>query len=610
MLQRGVRLPIFGMARPGEQVTIRIAGQSVQATADADGRWRATLEPLAAGGPHELVAESASGRATSDNVLAGDVWLCSGQSNMEWPVVRSNNATEEIKSADFDKIRLLTVPKRVAAKPQGTQAGTWRICSPETVAAFSAVGYFMGRELHREAGVPIGLIDASWGGTIVEAWMPEAALADAGLSERLEAARESLGKVELPVAPGPSLVVADDTSRWPSPDYSDAAWHNAELPGTIERFGPQIDGVFWYRRTVDLHADPGDAAARLTLGPIDDFDETYVNGTLVGQTGRETAAFYAHPRSYEVPAGLLRQRGNVIAIRVTDIGGEGGLTGTPDAMNLRVGETDIPLAGQWRSAWERLSVDDPNADVPPEQPQNLPTALYNGMIHPLGPMALRGFAWYQGESNANAEADEYAKRLGAMIEAWRSRVPADDAGQPPAFLIVQLANFGPQNADAAHTDHWAVLRDRQRELADTIERGGLAVTIDVGDADDIHPTDKQSVGHRLALLALRESYGREEGVFEGPRLESIERDGVALKLVFDNGQGLTFTGDADRAFAVTGADGTWAWAKPSIEGNTVRLVTPGIEEPATVRLSWGIHPNAVLHNAGGLPATPFEATVE
>ncbi len=607
VLQRGVRLPIYGQAAAGETVTVRLAGQTAEAVADAGGRWRVTLEPLAAGGPHELVAEAPSGTATSKDVLVGDVWLCSGQSNMEWPVRSSDNADEEIANADFPKIRLLTVPNRPAASPADTQEGVWRVCSPKTVASFSAVGYFMGRELHREAGVPIGLIDASWGGTIVEAWMNDSALADAGLEQRLEAARESLAKVDLVTPEGPSLTVAADTSRWPAVDYNDAAWHPVDLPGIIEASGPQIDGVFWYRRTFDA---PEAEAGVLTLGPIDDFDETYVNGQLVGQTGRETPGFYQHPREYVVPAGLLRATGNVIAVRVTDIGGEGGFKGEASELNLRVGERDFPLAGRWRAAWERVVVDDPDAEVPPEQPQNLPTALYNGMIHPLGPLATRGVAWYQGESNANDEAAEYGRRLTAMVQAWRERFPPDAEGQPPAFLIVQLANLGPQNPAAAYTDNWAVLREQQRLVADALDRSAVAVAVDVGDPDDVHPTDKQSVGHRLALLALREVYGRDDLVVEGPRVKAIERDGVAVTLTFANASDLSFTGDAGKAFAVADDSGTWAWAVPSIEGDTVRLVAPGIEKPSRVRLSWGIHPNATLHNATGLPAPPFELAVE
>lgn len=620
VLQRGVKLPVWGQAAPGEKVTVTLAGQTAEAVADEAGKWQVTFEPLEAVGPHEMTVIGVDGQPiTLTNLLAGEVWILSGQSNMEWPVAASNNAEAETAAASYPQIRLLTVSKATASAPTSTMTGTWQVCTPQTVAGFSAVGYFMGRELHQELGVPIGLIDSSWGGTPIEPWMPASALESLGRGEQVAQSIERLqgGEAELirraASAPAARATVAADIAQWSKLDYNDTAWRRITLPGPLEGdSAPDLDGVSWYRLRIDVPAERTGQPAILTLGAIDDFDETFINGTQVGSTDNATANHWLHQRAYDIPAGTLVQGPNVIAIRMTDTTGPGGFAGPADAMHLEfVGDGDdagrrILLAGEWRSAFESVVVPDPTA-IAFTAPQNEATALYNAMIAPLEPLAVRGMAWYQGESNAGnpAVAEPYGDLLKGMIQAWRDRFAGD---KPQPFLVVQLANFQQKSEDANQTDGWATLRDQQRRAADEMEKVGLIVTTDVGAADDIHPRDKQTVGHRLALLALRDTYGREI-VAEGPRASEVKVEGIAIVIRFINSEGMSLRGDAARAFAISGAEGNFVWATATIEGDTIRLTAEGIASPVRVRHAWGINPNATLHNAQGLPAPPFDVTV-
>ena len=349
----------------------------------------------------------------------------------------------------------------------------------------------------------------------------------------------------------------------------------------------------------------------LRLGPVDDGDTTYFNGVEVGRTEAGNGS-WDKPRVYDVPAALVRAGDNVVAVRVFDQIGPGGFKGQPDAIMLTPtpnGAAPIPLAGTWKVAVESLVAPDPEAggasNLP--GPQGVPTMLYNGMIAPLTPFAVRGFLWYQGESNAE-QAGDYAALLRGLIAGWRDAFagPSDLPEQP--FLIVQLANFQQRSDDPNAGAGWADLREAQTEVSRDAGNG-LAVTLDVGEAGDIHPRDKQTVGKRLALVALRDVYGKHGVAAEGPTLQSATLDGGKVVLAFDHGDGLKLDGDAARAFAVGGADGRFVWATPGVEGSTIVLRFTGVDRPTAVRYGWQMNPPAPLYNAAGLPAVPFEAKV-
>ena len=599
VVQRDLPLNVWGTADAGEAVTIALGDQTATATAGGDGRWLATLPPTPAGGPFELRANDAIVR----DVLVGEVWVCSGQSNMEWPVDQSDDAAAEIAAAQFPQMRILTVPKRVSLSPVKELPAAWQPVTPETIGDFSAVAYFMGRRLHRDLGVPIGLVDATWGGTPIEAWMSRDALDAAEVPESDRRVRAALAGVTADTvarASGGSKLIDERIAKpqWAEPDYGDGRWSIMTLPAPFDANGPDVDGVVWFRREFELPADAAAKGARLTLGTIDDNDVTFISGVEVGRTDG-----YSVDRAYDVPAGVLRPGRNVVAVRVFDAGGAGGFTGTADQMRL-TGGAEVDLSGEWRCAFERAVA--PDVDLPTTfELAQVPTTLFNGMIAPLTPMTARGFAWYQGETNAG-RPEEYAPLLRSMIASWRAEF---GGGQEQPFLVVQLANFTPRSDDPNGRPGWALIRDAQRKTAADVPGVGLAVTIDVGEADDVHPRDKQSVGDRLARLALRDVYGRDVAA-DGPTLRSATRDGESVVLRFDHAAGLTLIGPADQTFAVAGDDGRFAWATPTVEGDAVRLTCPAVAEPRVVRYAWQMNPPAPLYNGAGLPAVPFEARVE
>lgn len=553
VLQRDREVPVWGWGAPGTRVEVRFAGTTATTTVAGDGTWRVEIGPFAAGGPNTLEVNDLAVR----DVLVGDVWICSGQSNMEWPVAASANAEAEIAAAGRPTMRLFTVPKSISATPRAQANGAWVACAPDTVRDFSAVGYFFGREMN---DVPIGLIDASWGGTLCEAWTSAIGLrAHPDFADAVERIKRA------PPAPAADPGTAD-------PDADVSAWKTLALPGHWERALPDFDGAVWFRRDVDLSAEWAGGAV-LTLGPIDDMDVTWINGVRVG--GIEG---WNVPRRYEIPGRVLREGRNAIVVRAVDTGGPGGFAGTAEQMALTRDGESFPLAGEWRylpfRATPPVAVANPHA----------PTALYNGMIAPLVPFGIRGVIWYQGESNASRAA-QYRTLFPAMIRDWRARWGQGDF----PFLFVQLANFmaaKPEPSESA----WAELREAQA-MALSLPNTGMAVTIDIGDANDIHPRNKQDVGRRLAAAARGES---------GPIYKRMAIEGDAIRLWFDHGP---LVGEV-RGFAIAGEDGRFVWAKATIDGETV--VVRGVPSPRAVRYAWADNPEGCnLTNAAGLPASPF-----
>ncbi len=613
VLQQGKEVSIWGWADPGERVRLRLSWHDAEQRTDADGngRWSFAIAAPPAGGPYEMTL---SGKNTVGirNVASGEVWVCSGQSNMEWPLHSAANGTQEVAAADYPNIRLFTVQKKIADTPQDDCTGQWSPCSPQTVPGFSAVGYFFGRHLHRELNVPIGLINTSWGGTVAEAWtsadaletMPEfkaqmdqIARAKADPDSSMNKYREELAqwqkKIESAGAEGAGCI---------EPGFDDSTWQQMELPVLWEQAGlANFDGLVWFRKTVVVPDSWAGKELTLDLGPIDDMDTTWFNGVKVG--GHNESGQWQIARRYKVPAHLVKAGRNVLVVQVLDTGGGGGIYGQAEQMNLRQADGDnaVSLAGTWRY---KVGYDLAAMPLQPQPPvwvnnPNAPTALYNGMIAPLIPLGIRGAIWYQGESNAG-RAYQYRELFPTMISNWRA-----DWGQGPfPFLFVQLANFmatRPEPGDCA----WAELREAQT-MTLSLENTGMAVIIDIGQADDIHPRNKQDVGKRLALWALARIHGKAIA-WSGPLYRSMKVDGDKIVLHFDhvNGGLVAEGGEPLKGFAIAGADRKFVWADARIDGSTVVVRGDKVSRPVAVRYAWADNPVCNLYNGAGLPASPF-----
>ena len=610
VLQRGIPDAVWGWTTPGRAVTVSLGGKTARAVAGPDGKWTARIGPFKEGGPYTLTV-SGPQSVTLSNVLVGDVWLCSGQSNMEFGLGNGLDADKETAAADYPNIRLLLIDHQIAASPQQTvTGGPWAVCTPQSVRkggwnGFSAVGYFFGRDLYQSQHVPIGLIESNWGGTPAEAWTsaqalrnkvpdfdPQLAQLDADRADTTSQAQRTAGWYTKndPGTPG----------NWQAGTLDDAAWKTMTLPQLFQDAGdPQlagINGVVWFRRTFDLPT--GDAGKGAVLHLLaDDSDTTWINGTLVGATDG-----YNTPRAYPVPVGLLKPTGNVVAVRVLDTGAKGGIWGDPAGLNLNVpGGVPVPLTGPWRY---HLGVPLTQASPLPVSVAgnpNFPTTLYNGMIAPLIPDGIKGALWYQGEANAG-NAAQYRALLPAMIGDWRARFGQGDF----PFLIVQLAGFAPGG------DAWADLRQAQWLTARNVPAAGIATAIDLADADpnEIHPKNKQEVGRRLALVAEAKVYGTNVE-YSGPVYKSMAVSGNAIRLTFDHlGGGLAAKDDKPlTSFTVAGTDGKFVPADAKIDGDAVVVSSPQVPAPAAVRYAWTGDPVCSLYNKAGLPAFPFDTDV-
>ncbi len=611
VLQQGVPVPIWGRAEPGEKVTVQFAGQSVATTTAPDGKWSVRLAPLTVGEPQTLTV-TGKNKLVRTNLLVGEVWLCSGQSNMErqlglragQPPITGWEA--EVAAANHPAIRHFAVAQTKAYTPQPTVAGSWSVCTPETVKDFTAVGYFFGRDLHLARRVPIGLIHSSWGGTPAEAWTSEATLsALPDFAEPLAQLKSYLANPEQAERDRRSRQEAwyarvDAGSRsnaaWSAPELEASDWKPMTLPAFVESAGyPEFDGVFWLRRTFDLPENWNGADVELHLGCVDDNDTTWINGQVVGAT-----AGWNTPRVYRVPGNVLKRAGNVIVVRVLDTGGSGGLWGGDDALRIvcQSGSVtrSVSLAGDWRG---KPGVSLRVSGWPPDtfsQSPGAPTVLYNGMIAPLLPYALRGVIWYQGESNVGRER-QYRDLFPAMIADWRR---AWGLGDFP-FLFVQIAPYNTMSPE---------IREAQLLSWQRTTNTAMAVTIDCGDANDIHPANKKPVGARLALAARALAYG-ESLEYSGPVFAGHKVDGAKLILNFTHlGGGLVAKDGALKGFTIAGADKTFRPAQAEISGDTVVVSAADVAQPVAVRYGWANVPEGNLFNRAGLPASPFRTDVD
>jgi sialate O-acetylesterase len=615
VLQRDMKVPVWGWAAPGDRITVELEGKTFSTTAGKDGRWQIRLNPMEAGGPYTLKVQGDTLLTVSD-VLFGDVWICGGQSNMEMPMRGFTgqpvlNSAEEIASADFPEIRLFTVPRTMAALPmKDLTGGEWLEAVGPAITEFSAVGYFFGKRIHQETGVPVGLISSNWGGTVVETWTSSRSLKRGSDLEATVQEMESLGysleelKTHVEKRFEIWVKALDDRDQgyregewiWAAPDLTEQEWAESTLPGLWETAGhPELDGVVWYRKEIDVPAALAGKDLLLSLGKIDDSDITWFNGVRVGGLDFQ----YNAPRVYVVPDSLVRPGRNVIAVRVMDFGGEGGLYGDSEEFVLYDKDSleVLTLAGLWKMrTGVRISGERPSAWF---GPNSFPTLLYNGMIAPVIPFGIRGAIWYQGESNAS-RAFQYRDLFPRMIRDWRRHW---DQGDFP-FLFVQLAGFRAVTEKPGEST-WAELREAQ-SMALALPNTGMAVAIDIGEADCIHPANKPEVGRRLALSALSVAYGRDL-VFSGPVYREMRIEDGAVRILFDHtGTGLMAWGEVLRGFTIAGADSVFVPAQARIDGKTVLVSSPRIPSPLAVRYGWADNPGLVtLYNREGLPASPF-----
>jgi sialate O-acetylesterase len=616
VLQRDVPLPVWGWAAPGTAVAVTLAGNRAEAVAGADGRWAVTLPALPAGGPHTLTVDAGETVTVAD-VLVGEVWICSGQSNMEWPLSLANNAEDEAAAANYPGIRMFTVVKNAVYEPQRDVTGKWAVCAPDTAPNFSAVGYFFARTLHQELGLPIGMINTSWGGTIAEAWTSREGLecepALRKIVEDYEAMMTSFDDIHaayekiyaewqqrtLPVDAGNEGL----GKGFADPATDTGAWPEMALPANWISAGENYHGVLWFRREVEIPAAWAGRDLQLCLAPCDKSDVTYWNNTEVGHISiEENPQAWATPRVYTVPATLVTPGRNTIAVRVFSNMYGAGMVGGASQMHVSPIGLDaepIMLAGAWRYQVEQnygfVQVSPPPAPPGPGNP-NSPYALCRGMLAPLAPYAAKGAIWYQGESNAD-RGYQYRTLFPAMIRDWRRQW-----GSELSFYFVQLANYMAEQPDPCES-RWAELREAQT-MTLSVPKTGMAVIIDIGEGADIHPRNKQDVGLRLALWALAQDYGKTIE-YSGPLYVAMDVEGGAIRCRFAHAGGLTARGGALRAFSIAGEDRNFVWADAVIDGETVVVSSPKVPNPVAVRYGWADNPPCNLYNAAGLPATPF-----
>lgn len=639
VLQQQRPLPIWGKAAAGATVEVTFRDCHVTVEVSAEGRWQATLEPQEASfEPAQLVVTDGRQTLRFNDVLVGEVWLCSGQSNMQWPLHQVKDGDLEMLAANHPAMRLFTVPNVTSQEPLFTCEADWQICSEQTVGVFSAVGYYFGRDLRQVLEVPVGLIDASWGGTPAIAWTREQVFEQhpllverkaewddivANYPQRYAQWQEEIeewkaGEREVIIFhedPG----VADECREFHLPQLDDRAWETVFLPSNWDETIAVFDGAVWFRQEFDLPEAMRGQPLTFSSGPIDDFDKIWVNGTYIGGIDDVALSPWEMAREYPIPAEATTGPTLSIAIRIFDRFGGGGLLGTPRQFKVSAENGDsIGLAGDWKYFIEsRL---EPaygpaalaSAGAPPEPPSpnspHRPACLANGMLATVAPYAVRGTIWYQGESDAGWEPSAYGERLRVMLEDWRQWWQIEDM----PVGIVQLANYLEPKAEPSN-DPWPRLRESQRQLVQAMPHTGLAVAIDIGEADDIHPRNKQEVGRRLSRWALADVYGQLT-LRGGPELESAMFEGAVVRLKFrSTGTGLkALNGFKLRGFTLAGADGAFYHAEAVIENPTTLAVSSGaVAEPVHVRYAWQNNPaEANLGNQERLPASPFEVRRE
>lgn len=596
VLQRNKAIPIWGTANANEKITIQFHNQRATTIADNNGKWMIKLNNEKAGGPYTLKI-SGENSIEIKNILIGDVWLCSGQSNMELKVSEAKDYNLEKSSADISEIRHIKIQKEIAFEPTTNVKDTeWQICNSENVGDFTAVGYFFAKKMYEETHVPIGLINSSWGGTNIETWISRDAFESSNEFKDMIAEMPKNGTAEIKAK---KIKAIETMQNLPIKDFNanefiDINFNDDKLPSIYQpkpweeqKIG-NIDGIVWIRKTINLTAEEAGENAVLSLSMIDDEDVTYINGIKVGSN-----TIFDKFRKYTIPTGILKEGKNVIVIKITDTGGNGGLFGKPEDVKLILGDKFISLAGDWHFLVEKI---DFNSEV-----NSYPSVAYNAMIAPLEPYALKGILWYQGESNAD-RAYQYRTAFPLLIKNWREKFQNEKL----PFYFVNLATFT-TDGNSNNGDGWCELREAQTQTL-KVPYTGMVVTTDIGNPNDIHPRNKQDVGKRLANIALHNLYNKKI-IINGPTFKSFRNKDGKIIVTFNNtGKGLTTkeTSNEILGFEVAGKDQVFYPAKAIIKNNKVEIQCDKVVDPVAIRFGWlGDDSKCNLFNSANLPAVPF-----
>jgi sialate O-acetylesterase len=631
VLQQNTDARIWGKANPAHNIIITPGwGNQVTVKSGKDGRWLAVIPTPAAGGPYTIQIKGSDTTININNILIGEVWFCSGQSNMEMPLAGWSppdtimHSVKAIAEASIPEIRLFNIQRKVSGVPLDECSGKWEVCSPETVRSFSATAFFFGRKLNSELNIPVGLIESAWGGTPSEAWTSPEVLKNAGEFVKeiddMFAAGSSLaeyqawldGHKQVEIRPA-----GDD--QWKDLDFGDAdlasagfddaSWQPIALPGTFEKVTGEFDGAVWFRKTIEISKDIAGKELILSLGPIDDMDRAFFNGELVGAT--EKGGYWQIKRDYTVPGNLVKEGSNTISVRVIDTQGGGGIYGEPGSMKLianKGNSVSLSIEGDWKYQpvaeliGNKFYVFDffKNEFSQKKRPKSLgpysPSTLYNAMVYPVLNYRIKGAIWYQGEANVD-RADQYAKIFPLMIQNWRDAWQIKDF----PFYFVQIAPWIYAGLDA---DNSVFLREAQAKSL-SVPKTGMVVTLDIATVMNIHPPFKLEAGERLANLALSNDYGKTIPAL-GPVYKAMVRDGATMKITFDNSEsGLVSKTEYIPEFEIAGIDGKFVKAVGKIVGSEVWVSSPEVREPESVRYCWRNGSVGTLSNKDGLPASQF-----
>ena len=638
VFQQNTQAPVWGKAAPGATVKVTPSwnNRTYTATAASDGRWEVRI-PTPKGSFKKFTLTISDGTpVTLQNVLVGEVWLASGQSNMQmpmesWRAIRTNQ--DDINSAsDYASLRVLQVSRATGMGEHdyfSADFDGWKESSPVTIRNFSAAGWYFGRKLMQDLKVPVGIIHTSWGGTIIEAWMsaeslsmyPEMAAPIAHVKSLADSEAERAATFDGEIKAFYRKVTVQDTglragvATWALPTFDDSSWRDITLPCKVQKLWPGINGIYWYRKTIDIPKAWEGKDLTLSLGPIDDFDETYWDGEMVGK-----GTVWNLPRTYTVPGNLVKAGKAIICIRNTDDHGDGGLYGDGRIMYVQGPDgSRIMLNDVWKVT---LSVSFEGMPKSAAREPNMPTVLYNAMLRPLAPYAIKGAIWYQGESNAD-KSYRYRELMEGMILDWRALW-----GYDFPFYITQIAGYKAVSENPCEFS-WAELREAQALATETVAKTGMACIIDIGEAEDVHPVRKREVGERLANLALANDYGKKVAT-DGPRFKSytVDKSRIVIKFINAAGglraipsgdfaedrygkkaMGFSIVKQAESGkltgFQIAGADHIWHWADAEIAGDTVIVSCPDVPHPVAVRYGWADNPVCNLFNSEGLPAWPF-----
>lgn len=631
VLEKSAKTPIWGKASPGEAVTVKVGDQTATAKAGDDGLWKAVLD-LSKSGPGPFVATvKGNNEITINDVVVGEVWVASGQSNMEWVLSNTIDSQKEIANSANPMLRQFRLTKNAVEKPTTEFAGTWEVAGPETSGKFTAVGYYFGKELQKEIQQPVGLIYTNWGGTPSEAWTsPEAIASVPELQQSLDK-QQAYAKEFV----GLKAKFVEDFKKWladtgradkPTPDVAAFTgekvaadgWAPVTFPAKFtDADGKPLYGVTWLRREFDMPKT--DKSIWLDVGNVDGFEALYWNGKLIKENTFDSAI--SGRRTYSIPANEVKEGRNVLAMRIYSPS----FQPTLQRDFVVSGATPAgPTVSKVEYALAAPTADKPAPKVPAQAQalQNTATYLFNGMINPILSYAISGAIWYQGESNAG-RSYQYRTAFPLMITDWRKQWGQGDF----PFYFVQLANYLAKDT-APMESGWAELREAQ-SMTLKLPNTGQAVIIDVGESDDIHPRNKQVVGDRLARIALAKDYGKKDLVYSGPVYKSMKVDGSKIRLTFDQiGGGLvahevpaTYVKKSQtnetaplvrnspsselEGFAICGEDKKWVWAEAKIDGSEVVVWSDKVPQPVAVRYAWANNPTCNLYNKEGLPASPF-----